>query len=66
MYYIVIITSTDYYTFYDGFEIVKADSPEDASKKAQRLQEKKGHTGFGSYRQVENVIQCGNTRPKEK
>lgn len=63
--YICIITSTDYYTLYDGLEIVQAASPEDAAELAKgQFKAKTKMDGFGSYRQIEDVIFCGKKQPK--
>ena len=70
-YYIVVITSIDYYTLYDGIEIVKAKNPKDAAEKAktayiQKEWKGQGDGGFGSYRSVAAIIDCGTTKPKER
>lgn len=68
--YIVIIVSADYHILYDGYEIVKADTPQNAAKEAKinyinKYYGGKGDGGFGSYRSIENIINCGRKKPKE-
>ena len=67
MYYIVIITSKDWYTFYEGYEIVKAKNSAEAAKMAEvKFMEKQRHgeTTFPSYISIEDIIETGNRKPK--
>jgi len=68
--YICIITNIDYYTIYDGYEIVKAKTPQDAAEIAKtnyiyKYWDGRGNGGFGEYRSIENIINCGKIKPKE-
>lgn len=57
MWYIVILTSVDYYTMYEGVKVVKASSAKEAADIA--LQDEYKHVS------VEKMYQCGRTKPKE-
>ena len=60
--YIVIFSSTDYYTMYEGYEIVKGKSPVEAKDKAIKI---KYNGDLPSYCNVESIICTGNTKPVE-
>jgi hypothetical protein len=57
--YIVIFTSQDWYTFYDGREIVKANDAAEASNIAYEMEDHKRYSHT-----VEEVIDCGKRKPK--
>lgn len=54
--YIIIFTSTDYYTYYNGMELVKANNIGEVY--AMTFPKHKYHS-------IETVIDCGKRKPKE-